>query len=141
MMTPESKNSEGVTSPATTDDGVLRLAAEELSVSKQQVLTGRVRVSTVTHEREEVVDELLSRDRVEINREPFDKYIPAMPEIRTEGDVTIIPIVEEVIERRLVLKEEIRVRRVRDTERFQDRVTLRNQEAVVTREPPDETTN
>ena len=41
-----------------------------------------------------------------------------MPTIREEGDTIVIPIVEEmlVIERRLLLKEEVRVRRVRSME-------------------------
>lgn len=35
------------------------------------------------------------------------------PEIRTEGDVTIVPVLEEVlvVEKRLVLKEELHIRR------------------------------
>jgi len=139
-MTSESDDLKGGSPSEKPDDTVLRLGAEELSLSKQKIITGGVRVSTVTREREELVDESLAHERVEINREPVGDYIAAIPEIRTEGDVTIIPIVEEVIERRLILKEEIRVRRVRDTERFQDRVTLRKQEAVITREPPDEST-
>ena len=139
-MTSESDDLQDGSPSVKPDDPVLRLGAEELSISKENVITGRVRVSTVTHERVELVDESLAHERVEINREPVGDYIAAIPEIRTEGDVTIIPIVEEVIERRLILKEEIRVRRVRDTERFQDRVTLRNQEAVITREPSDEST-
>jgi stress response protein YsnF len=57
--------------------------------------------------------------------------------VREEGDTIIIPIVEEVltIERRLVLKEEVRIRRIRETERYQERVTLRKQQAVVNRLP------
>jgi hypothetical protein len=38
-----------------------------------------------------------------------------------------------VVERRLMLKEEIHIKRVRTTERHQEKVTLRSQEAVVTR--------
>jgi stress response protein YsnF len=45
-----------------------------------------------------------------------------------------------VVDRELVLKEEIRVRRVRTTERYQEKVALRQQEAVVTREQADATT-
>jgi hypothetical protein len=39
--------------------------------------------------------------------------------VRQEGDTTIVPVVEEVlvVERRLMLKEEIRIKRVRTTER------------------------
>ena len=62
-----------------------------------------------------------------------------MPEVRQEGDTTIIPIVEEilVVERRLVLKEEVHIRRVRTTEHHKEAVMLRYQEAVVTRHPSD----
>jgi uncharacterized protein (TIGR02271 family) len=122
------------------DDTVLRLHEEELSVSKEQRIAGRVRISTKTHEHEAIVDELLASEHVEIRREPVDKHITIMPEVRTEGDVIIVPIVQEelFVERRLVLKEEIHVRRIRDTERFQERVLLRSQEAVIDREPPDD---
>jgi stress response protein YsnF len=38
-----------------------------------------------------------------------------------------------VIERRLILKEEVRVTRVRSTEHHRERVVLRKQDAVITR--------
>jgi uncharacterized protein (TIGR02271 family) len=142
-MTRESKTPNSEIAPAASnDESVMRLAAEELSVDKAEVVTGRVRVSTVTHEHEELVDELLAHERVEVERTPVGEQIASMPEIRTEGDVTIIPIVEEVlvVERRLVLKEEVRVRRFHETERFQDHVMLRSHEAVIVRDPPDATT-
>ena len=55
--------------------------------------------------------------------------------VRHEGETTIVPIVEEVLhtERRLFLKEEVRITRKKTTDKFHDRVTLRYQEAVVTR--------
>ena len=55
--------------------------------------------------------------------------------MRQEGDTTVIPVVEErlVVERQVVLKEEIRVTRVRTTERHQEKIPLRYQEAVITR--------
>ena len=53
------------------------------------------------------------------------------------GDLTIVPIVEEtfVVERRLMLKEELHIRRVQTTERYQQTVKLRYQTAEVTRTP------
>ena len=59
-----------------------------------------------------------------------------MPTISQEGDTTIIPVVEEivVVERRLVLKEEVRIRRVSTKDQHQETVVLREQEAVITRE-------
>jgi stress response protein YsnF len=79
----------------------------------------------------------LARERVEVERIAIGKPIDAIPAVRQDGDTTIIPVVEEVlvVERRLVLKEEIHIHRVRTTEQHQERVTLRRQEAVITRLP------
>ena len=121
---------------------VIPLFEEELSVSKRVVPTSRVQVSRITHSHEQLVDELLSREQVEVERIAIGKPIDAMPSVREEGDSIIVPVVEEVlrIERLLILKEEVRIRRVKGTERYQERVTLRKQEAVVNRLPIDETT-
>jgi uncharacterized protein (TIGR02271 family) len=118
-------------------DTVIPLLAEEAEVSKQLVETGRVRIARVTHEREQLIDELLARETVEIERSPIGRQIDAMPAVREDGDTIVVPIVEEVlvVERRLFLKEELRIRRVRSTERHQETVTLRHQEAVVTHVP------
>jgi stress response protein YsnF len=116
---------------------VIPLHAEEVSVGKRQVATGHVMVSTVTRSREELVEQLLQSERVEVDRVPVGKVIAKMPEVRTEDDTTIIPVVEEVVvlQRQLVLKEEVRVRRIRETQNHQERVVLRRQEAVITRAP------
>ncbi len=121
---------------------VIPLFEEELSVSKQVVQTSRVQVSRVTHSHEQLVDELLEREQVEVERVTIDKPIDRMPSVREEGDCLIFPVVEEVVkvQRVLMLKEEVRIRRVKGTERYQERVTLRKQEAVVTRLPIDEAT-
>jgi uncharacterized protein (TIGR02271 family) len=133
----------GVESPANhPHETVIPLFQEELSVSRQVVATGKVQVSRVTHSHEQLVDELLEREHVEVERIPIDKPIDHVPSVRDEGDCIVFPVVEEVlkVERILLLKEEVRVRRVKGTERYQERVTLRKQEAVVKRLPIDETT-
>ena len=126
----------------TRDDATLRLVTEELAVAKEKVETGRVRISTRTHEREALIDETLARERVEIETVPVGLQVHAVPEVRQEGDTTIVPVVEEVlvVERRLMLKEEIRIKRVRTTEHHQEKVMLRHQEAVVTRDRDDSMT-
>lgn len=120
---------------AKTDDAQLRLVAEELAVTKELRETGRARIATHTREREALVDENLIHEHVEFETVPVGQRVFVMPIVRQEGDTTIVPIVEEVLytERRLMLKEEIRITRVRTTERYQEPVTLRYQEAVVTR--------
>jgi|GEM_PF-331371 len=121
------------------DSDTLPLLAEELSVSKEAVETGRVRVARQTREREALIDEDLTRDRVEIETVPIGSRIDAVPQTRQEGDTTIIPVVEEtlVVERQLILKEEVRIKRVRTTEHHKETVMLRYQEAVVSRHPGD----
>ena len=119
------------------DEVIVPLLAEEISISKEKFETGRVQVSTLTRDHEQLVDELLTNEHVEIERIPIGKAIDARPDVREEADSIIVPVVEEVLvlERRLILKEEVHIRRVRGTERHQERVKLRKQEAVVTRVP------
>jgi uncharacterized protein (TIGR02271 family) len=124
-----------------TGETVIPLLAEEVAVTKEVIETGRVRVARVTHEREQLIDELLSRETAQIERVRIGRQVDTMPAVREEGDTVVIPIVEEVlvVERRLFLREEVRVRRVHSTQRHQESVTLRHHEAVVTRlpvEPP-----
>jgi uncharacterized protein (TIGR02271 family) len=115
----------------------VRLHAEELAVARERVQTGRVRVQVVTREHEELVDVSLTRENVEVERVAINRPVDAIPPTRQEGDTTIVPLVEEVliVERRLILKEELHVRRVHATEQHRERVVLRHQEAVITRIP------
>lgn len=116
---------------------LIPLHAEEISVGKRQIATGQVKVATVTRQHEELVDELLERDHVEIGRTAIGRQVEQAPPVREEGDTLVIPIMEEVVivERRLMLKEEVRIRRTRERQPYQERVVVRKQEAVITRLP------
>jgi stress response protein YsnF len=112
--------------------------AEELSISRRQAAGATLRASTVTREDEHLVDEMLTHQRVEIERIPIDRPVDVMPPVRQEGDTTILSVVEEtiIVERRLILKEEVRIRRLHILQRHQEAVVLRQQEAVITRVEP-----
>jgi uncharacterized protein (TIGR02271 family) len=117
-------------------DTVLSLAEEELQIGKREVVTGRVRVRTVTDTGEEIIRQELMGERVEVERVPADTLIELgaqPPQVRTEGNVTIIPVLEEVliVEKRLLLKEELRITRHATTETTETPVTVRKQRAVV----------
>jgi uncharacterized protein (TIGR02271 family) len=137
QVSQDQTNQEATAKPGSDDPIVVPLYAEEMSVTKENRETGRVRITTVTRQREEVVDELLARERVEVETVAIGKPIEAIPPVRNEGDTIVVPVVEEILvtERRLVLKEELRIRRVHTTERHQERVTLRRQEASILRLP------
>ena len=117
---------------------VLPIMEETLHVSKRDVVTGRVRIRTVTDLSEERVRQELAGQHVEVERVPVDVLIErdaAPPEPRTEGDVTIVPILEEVlvVEKRLLIKEELRITRHATTELMDIAVSLRKQRAEIER--------
>jgi stress response protein YsnF len=114
---------------------VVPLHAEQIDVERVKRETGRVKISTVTHLREHLVDEALSEEHVQVTHVDVGRVIDIMPDIRVEGDTTIVPVVEEVlvVEKRLLLKQEVHITRIRTTTRHQETVVLREQEAIVTR--------
>jgi stress response protein YsnF len=122
-----------------TKDLRIPLHVEEISVSRREIKKANIQVALVTGTREQLIAEELTQVRVEIERVPINRTVAVAPPTRQEGDITIIPVMEEivVVERRLVLKEEVRVRRVSTKQQHQETVVLRQQEAVVTREEPD----
>jgi uncharacterized protein (TIGR02271 family) len=115
---------------------VIPLVEELVSATKREVETGRVRVHTRVEEREEIVRASLARERIEVERVPLNVEVSAVPETRQEGDVTIVPVVEEVlvVTKKLVLVEEVRLRRVRTIEEHAQPVTLATQRAEIERD-------
>jgi stress response protein YsnF len=120
---------------------VVPVVEEALSVGKRAVEVGRVRVALTTDTVEEVLRDTLQSRRAEIERRPVGETVTEVPRVRQEGDVLIIPVVEEVlvIEKRLVLREEVHVR-LRESEIPVEHVaTRRVQRATVERLPPETT--
>jgi uncharacterized protein (TIGR02271 family) len=118
---------------------LIPIVEEEVRVDKREVVTGRVRIRTIVETLEETARASLDGETVEVQRVPIDRVVDVAPQVRNEGDVTVIPVVEEVVvvEKRLVLKEELHIRRHRTTESVEIPVTLRKQRAIVERLPPD----
>lgn len=119
------------------------IVEEELQISKKQVSDGKVRIRTPVDLVEEVATANLQEQRVEITRVPVDKVVEEVPALRTEGDTIIVPILEEVlvVEKRLVLKEELHIRRRVAQENVEVPVTLRKQRAVIERLDAGETSS
>lgn len=115
---------------------VIPLPEERVNVTKKETPAGSVGVSTILDEHTELVSASLAKETVEIKRIPIDLEIDTVPEIQQDGDIIIIPIVEEklVIEKRLVLREEIPLVKSRSTTQFEEPVTLRKMLAVINRD-------
>ena len=116
------------------DEEVLPLHAEGLVVTRRAIPT-LVRAERVTTTRTEDLAITLSRDTVVVDRMKRGTFVEAVPPIREEGEFIVIPVVDEVLitERRLVLTEEIRLRRVRTQRTHAEHAVLRTQHVVVTR--------
>ncbi len=114
---------------------VLPLVEEQVQVTKAEQVTGRVRVDTRTQVVESLIPVELSSVDVDVVRVPVDRKIDAVPEVVTQGDLTIIPVVEEriVVTRELYLREEVHVRRVERRENAEIAVTTRRQTVHVER--------
>ena len=119
---------------------IIPVVDETVLVDKTEVVTGRLRIQTVTDNVQEIVKTDLSASNLEVTRISVEREIDAFPEVRVEGDVTIIPIVEErlVIQKRLFLKEELHIQQSISSEVMEIPVDLRKQRVEMTREstPP-----
>lgn len=121
--------------PTKAGEEVLPVVEERALVGVRRVDAGRVRVRVVTETVDEPVTAALAGERVEVTRVPVGREVDALPAMRVEGDVTILPVVEEVlvVERRLVLREEVHLRRVAGTEQVDTTLPLRRQRVVIER--------
>jgi uncharacterized protein (TIGR02271 family) len=121
------------------DPASLVLAEESLSTGKRRVITGRVRIRSETETVETAVRAELEGESVEVHRVPVNRPIDALPPVRTDGDLTIFPVVEEVlvVEKQLYLKEEIHIRRRATREAVDIPVARRRQRAIVERIDPE----
>lgn len=121
-------------------DDIIPVIQEQLGVSVERRLAGRVRVSVRTQTDESLVPVDLTQVDVAVERVPVNRAVDTAPEVVTRGDVTIIPVVEErlVLTRQLYLREEIHIRRVERRETAEVPVETRKQVATIERLPADE---
>jgi len=112
---------------------VVPVVVEEVDIRKRRWDTGGVRVHVAVREREETVDEPLIRQEVQVERVPINRPVDRPPAPRQEGNVTILPVVEEVlvVEKRLMLKEEVRITKRQFEAHEPQKVILRSEEPQI----------
>ena len=112
------------------------IVQETVRVETRPVERDRVVVHKSIQTRDEVVDIPLNSEELEIERVPIGREVDTAPQIREDGDVLIVPVLEErlVVEKRLILVEEVRVRR-RQTQ-CSDHRTVRLRRAGGYQPPP-----
>src|SRR5437763_694378 len=108
---------------------------EEARILKRAVSTGKVRIRTPIDVTQGIASAKLEEQKVEIKRVPVNRIVDKAPAVRSENDTVIIPVMEEVLvmEKQLILKEELHVRRRVIQDWVDVPVSLRKQRAVVER--------
>lgn len=103
------------------------IVEEEALIRKRLVDVERVTVRTSADTERLTVQEDLYREDVDVTRVPIEREVAETPAVRVEGDVTIVPIVEErlVLSKRLFLVEELHLRRSGSVQRVDVPVDLR----------------
>jgi uncharacterized protein (TIGR02271 family) len=114
---------------------VIPVIQEEITVDKRVIETGRVRISKRISEHEELVDVPLLQEEVTVERVPINLFVEAQPPVRQEGDTLIIPVVQEqvIVQKKLLLVEELRVRKQIVENHQPQPVTLIKEEVEITR--------
>src|SRR5688500_2155289 len=108
---------------------------ESARIEKRVHETGRVVVHVEPHEVVQSVDVPLVEEHVDVRRVPVNRFVDGPVPTRQEGETTIVPVMEEVlvVEKKLMLREEVHVTRRRVTSHERQDVTLRREEARVLR--------
>jgi uncharacterized protein (TIGR02271 family) len=119
---------------------VVPVIQEQVTFDKKIVETGKVRISKRVSQHEELIDVPFVREQVSVERVPVNQVVDAPPQVRHEGDTMIIPIVEEQVfyQKRLVLVEELRVRKQIIEEHKPQQITLMKEEVEISRSAENE---
>lgn len=118
------------------DPKVIPVIEEKLRIDKEKVETGRFKITKKVHEEEVTENVSVSEENVTIKRKDINEYVDsAPPATRQEGDCTIISVVKEVlvVEKKLMLVEEIHVTKHRTESSTPVKDTLRKEEVSVTK--------
>ncbi|MGI4832323.1 MAG: YsnF/AvaK domain-containing protein [Janthinobacterium lividum] len=118
---------------------VIPVLAETATIVREVVETGRVRLTKTVEEQEEVVPVDLRHDEVRVERMVINQFLPddaPAPETRYEGDTMIVPVLREVLVKRLLLVEELHVSRHQLTTTEPQHVRLRQEQLTIEHLPP-----
>jgi len=133
-MSNESDNEKDVSLPPKT----VSLAEERVELGTRKVVDRRIRITRSTKADEKLIETELTHEDALIKRVAKNEAVKPgnIPQVRQEGEVTIIPVIEERIEivKHYFLTEEIHVIKKRRKETHQENITLRSQEINISTE-------
>lgn len=106
---------------------------EKANVDKAVVEKGAVKISKKVHNDEVPVNVTVRSEEVNVERVPVNKYVDKAPEIRYDGNTTIIPVIKEVavVETKIMLVEEVHLTRKIHTKDETRHVSLRKEKVII----------
>jgi uncharacterized protein (TIGR02271 family) len=120
-----------------TVDQIFPVIEEQFEIRKRRVERERVRLVTSVSTRDEPVEVSLMHEELKVDRVPIGRIVDSPAPPRQEGDTFVFPVYEEVlvVEKRLVLREEVRVTRVQVEQQQTQTVSIRREEVQILRTP------
>lgn len=117
---------------------IVPVLAEVPRVRKRTVARPGVRVEKRVRTRTEQVSVELERGDLAIERRGVNLLYDEPPQVRQEGETTVVPVIEEVVilETKYLVREEVRVTRLRERHCVSSPITLRREEVSITEAPP-----
>jgi len=117
------------------DTPALHVLQEKINIDKKSIVSGKVIIRKKVSEEEEVVAVPITHEEVEIKKIAINNYVEEAPQIRYEGDTTIIPVIKEVlvVEKKLLLVEEVHVTKRIVQKTKEHTIPLRKEEIEVER--------
>ena len=115
----------------------INIIEEQLHLDKKLVEKAKIEITKKIIEKNETASINLFSEDVEIKKVPVNTYVTETPVVRHEGNVIIIPVVKEVmvIEKKLLLVEEVHITKHTTTKEHTETVGLKKQEVTVNRIP------
>lgn len=133
-MSNKSDTEKELSSPKNT----VSLAEERVELGTKKVFDRRVRITRSTRADEKLIEAELTHEDALIKRISINEAVSPgnIPQVRQEGEVTIIPVIEERVEivKYYVLTEEIHVIKKIRKETHQENIILRSQEINISTE-------
>ncbi|WP_207426227.1 YsnF/AvaK domain-containing protein [Pedobacter sp. SYSU D00535] len=115
---------------------IVPVIEEQFDIKSKTVESGTVSVTKKVHQTVESVDIPVTNEHVNVDRVKINQYVDtAPPAMRQEGDTTIIPILKEVlvVEKKLLLVEEVRITRKQEKTSSTHQDILRKEEVIISR--------
>jgi uncharacterized protein (TIGR02271 family) len=118
-------------SPTVPEQMTIPVIEEHILLGREVVETGRVRITKIVSEEPEASVVPLVHEEVNVERVARNQYVDTAPDVRQEGETTIIPIVREVLVKRLLVVEELHVTKRRIETMETQQVVLRKETVTV----------